>query len=250
MEGDVNQMLPPRDISPRSLSPERFHPEFGYLCPTRRIRLKIRMVAILASIGMMVAAISVLALVHREDGASDRREMALPAVAGDEASALILPHAAPAWCQDLPWMILHRQCRSGQSPAARSRRGASRQIVSLPIGRRGVVSANEPAVIVAKVVTSEDETTLGTVTDNAKVPSARLGDSAGSVKKRASKIVRKYKATPPGENGLNAFAAAPWFDRYAHNREATPFPSRDWGAWREFGGIEPDARRGAGPPRK
>jgi hypothetical protein len=216
------------------------------LCPTRRMRLKIRMVAILASIGIMVAAILVLALVHRE--------VALPAtalVAGDEASALILPrHPAPAWCQDLPRMILHRQCRSGESRVARSRRGASRQIVSLPIGRRGVVSANEPAVIVAKVVMSEDETTLGTVTANAKVPSVRLDDSAGSVKKRATKIVRKYKATPPGENGLNAFAAAPWLDRYAHNREATPFQSGGWGAWREFGGIEPDARRGAGPPRK
>ena len=247
-------MLLSRDISPQFLPPERFHPEFGYLCPTRRMRRKIRKVAILASIGMMVAAVSVLALAHRDDSESERWEIALPAaapVAGDEAPALILsPHAVPASCQDLPGMFLDSQCRTGKSRAARPRRRASRQVVSLPIGRRGFVPANEPAVIAAKVAMSEDETTLGPVTDNAKVPSARLGDSAGSGKKRATRIARKYKATPPGENGLSAFAAAPWFDRYARYREATPVRSWDWGAWREPGGIEPDARRGASPPRK
>ncbi len=246
-------MLPPRDISPPYLPPERFHPEFGYLCPTRRMRSKIRMVAILASIAMMVAAISVLALAHREDGGSDRREMALPAaalVAGNESLALISPPpVAPAACGDLPGMFLDRQCRSAKSRAARARRAATRRMVSLPIGRRGVASASEPAVIAAKVAMGEDETTLGTVTDNAKAPSARPADSAGSGKKRAVKIARQHKATAPGENGLNAFAAAPWFDRYAHNRAATPFRSWDWGAWRESGGIEPDVRRGAGPPR-
>ena len=247
-------MLLSRDISPQFLSPESFHPEFGYLCPTRRMRHKIRLVAILASIGMTVAAISVLALVRRDDSESERWEIALPAaapVAGDEVPALILPpHAVPASCQDLPGAFLDRRCRSAKPRAALSRRGNSRQMVSLPIGRRGVVPANEPVVIAAKAAMSEEETTLGPVTDNAKVPSARLGDSAGSGKKRATKIARKYKATPPGENGLNAFAAAPWFDRYARYREATPVRSWDWGAWHESGGIEPDARRGASPPRK
>jgi hypothetical protein len=247
-------MLPPRDISPQFLSLERFHPEFGYLCPTRCMRLKIRMIAILVSIGMMVAAISVLALEHREDGKGDRSEMATPAappVAGDEASPLILtPHATPAPCQDLLGTFLNRQCQSGKSRAARPRRGASRQMVSLPIGRRNVVSANEPAVIAAKVAISNDETSLGTVTDSTKTPSARLADFAGSSKKRATKIVRKYKATSPAERGLNAFAAVPWFDRYGYNREATPSRSWDWGTRRESGGIEAVARREASRPRR
>jgi hypothetical protein len=196
------------------------------------MRLKIRMVAILTSIGMMVAALSVLALAHREDGESGRLETALPAaapVAGDEASALILsPHPAPASCQDLPGMFLDSQCRSGKVRSARPRRRASRQMVSLPIGSRGVVAANKPALIAAKVAISEEGTTVGAVTDNAKAPSAPLSDSAGSGKKRASKIARKHKAIPPSENGLNAFAAAPWFDRYAHNREAASFRGWNW----------------------
>jgi hypothetical protein len=217
------------------------------------MRLRIRMIATLASIGMMVAAISALGLVHRERGEREGLEMAPPAVTpvtGDEASALLLPPpTAPASCQDLRRMFLDRPCEFGKPGAVRSKRGASRQMVSLPIGRRGV-SANEPGAIVSKVAMSEDKTTLGTVTDNAKAPSERRGDSAGSGKKRATRIARKYKAIPQGENGLNAFAAAPWFDRHAHNHEAAPFRSWDWGAWRESGGIEPDARRWASPPRK
>jgi hypothetical protein len=196
------------------------------------MRFKIRMVAILTSIALMLAALSALALVHREDGESGRLEMALSAaapVADDDASALILsPRAVPASCQDLQGMFFDSQCRSGKSRAARPRRRASRQMVSLPIGSRGVVSANKPALIAAKIAMSEEGTTIGAVTDNAKAPSAQLADSAGSGKKRANKIARKHKAIPPGENGLNAFAAAAWFDRYAHNREAAPFRGRDW----------------------
>jgi hypothetical protein len=230
----MSKMPPPRDISPQFLSPEGFHPEFGYLCPTRRMRLKIRMIAILASIGMMLAAISVLALMHRE--------LAAAPVAGDEASALLLPRpAAPASCRDLRGMFLHRQCQSGKSRAARSRRGVSRQMLSLPIGRRGVVSANESAVVVANVAMSGDETTPGRVTDNVKAPSVRLGDSAGSGKKGATKIARKYKATPQGENGLNAFAAASRLDRYARSPEATPIRSRDWSVNRRPN-LAPDRR--------
>jgi hypothetical protein len=251
-DGDVNQMVPPRDISPQFLSLEGFHPEFGYLCPAPRMRRKIRTVSILVSIGMMVVAISVLARMNHEDGEDVRWETVLPAaalLAADRASTSILPPlAAPGSCRDLPGMFLHHpRCESDKRRAARSRRGAFRQIVSLPIGHRGIVSANEPAEIVAKVARSEDKTSLGTVTNNAKAPSARLSDSAGSGKKRATKIARRNKSTPPGENGLNAFAAAPWLESYPRNREATPW---NWGAWHESGGFEPKARWLVSPPRK
>jgi hypothetical protein len=123
-------------------------------------------------------------------------------------------------------------------------------MVSLPIGRRGAVSTKDPALIAAKVAISKDEITPEKTIDIAKAPPLRSSDSAGSGRKRATKIARKYKATPPGDRGLDAFAAASWFDGYARNREATSFRSWDRGAWREPGGLEPDVRRGAGPARK
>jgi hypothetical protein len=242
---DARQMLPPNGIYPRFLSSEAFHPEFGYLCPTPRMRLKIRMIAIMASIGMMVGAISVVALMHREGGENDRGELALAAAAAiptaDETPAVMLPPAtavvgasgvlhAPARCQDLLGSFVDRQCESAKSRAAHSRR-APHQIASLPIGRGGVVSANEPTVHEPEAVMSDEGKALGDVTGIAEAPAAGLADSSASSTKAPTKSARKHKqATPPGDNGLSAFAADPWFGRKTHN-ETTPFGNSGWRTW-------------------
>jgi hypothetical protein len=246
--GDVHKIPPPNGIYPQFLSSDDFHPELGYLCPTPRMRLKLRMIAILASIAMMIGAISVLARVHRDGGESDRRALALSAAAAvptaDEAPAMTLssPTAetgasgalrAPASCQDLLGAFVNHQCESGKSRASRSRRGAPHQIVSLPIGHSGAVSANEPTVFEPKAVMSEKGKAVHDVTDIAKASAVGLVDTSALKTKPRTKSARKNRQTaPPSDSGLSAFAAAPWFGGNANNRKATLFGSGGWGAWR------------------
>ena len=158
--GDVRQMPALDGIDPQFLASDGFHPEFGYLCPAPRMRHRIRMIAISGSVVMMIAAISVLTL-HREGGESSRGGSALSAAAAaptaddTPATTWAPPSAvtgasgvlrAPAPCLDLLGSLLDRHCESGKSRAARSRRGAPHRVVSLPIGRSGALSANEPRV--------------------------------------------------------------------------------------------------------
>jgi hypothetical protein len=245
--GDVRQMPALDGIDPQSPSSEGFHPEFGYLCPTPRMRLRIRMIAISGSIGMMIAAISVLAL-HREGGESSRGGLALSAAAAvptaDATPAMTLapPIAvtgasgalrAPASCRDPLGFLLDRHCESGKSRAARSRRGAPHRIVSLPIGRSGALSANEPRVPERKAVTSEKGEGVADVTDMAKASAAGLAGASASNTKPRTKSARKHKQpTSPGDNGLSAFAAAPWFGQNAPDRKAAPFGIGGRGPWR------------------
>jgi hypothetical protein len=238
--GDVRQMPAPPGIYPQVPSSDDFHPEFGYLCPTPRMRFKIRMIAILASIGIMVGTISVLALLG-EGGESDRRELSLPAAAAvlkaEEPPAVTLPPPAtamgalrgPTPCKDLLAWFLDRRCELRKSSTVGSRRVAIHQIVSLPIGRSGSVSANEPPMLEPKAVRSEKGKGVGIVTDI----SSGLADTSTSNTKPPTKSARRHKRTTrPGDPSLSAYAAAPRFGRDAHNRDATPFGSGSWGAWR------------------
>jgi hypothetical protein len=240
--GDIHKIPPANGIYPQFLSSGDFHPEFGYLCPTPRMGLKLRMIAILASIGLMIGAISVLAPVHREGGVALSAPAAVPTA--DEAPAMTLPSStavtgasgalrALAPCQDLMGSFANHQCESAKSRSARSTRGAPHQILSLPIGQSGAVSANELTVSEPNAVMSEKGKPVDNVTDAPKASAAGLVDSSASNTEPRTKSAHKHRqTTPPGNNGLSTFAAAPWFGSDAHNRKATPFGSGGWGAWR------------------
>jgi hypothetical protein len=243
--GDVHKIPPPNGIYPQSLSSDDFHPEFGYLCPTPRMRLKLRVIAILASIGMTIGAISVLAPVHSEGDENDRRELALSAAVptADEAPAMTLPSStalmgasvalrAPTPCQELLGSLVNHQCETGRSRSARSTRGAPNGIASLPIGHSGAVSANELPVPEPNAVTSEKGKAVDNVTDVPKASAVGLVNSSASNTEPRTKRAHKHRqTTPPVDNGLSAFGAAPWFGSKAHNN-GTPFGSGGWGAWR------------------
>jgi hypothetical protein len=216
---------PPYPISLRFLPSHNFHPEFGYLCPTPRMHRKPRMIAILASIGMMIGAMLILAPEQREGGESDRRELALTAAAptDDLAPAVRLPSStAVTDGSDAP----HAPSRLAR------RRGASHQIVSLPIGHGSFVLANGPTVSEPKAVVREKGKAADNVIDIVRAAAPALLDSSASNTKPRTKSARKHKTTPPYDNGQNAFAAAPWFGSNAHNRKAAPFGTWGWGGWR------------------
>jgi hypothetical protein len=246
--GDIHKIPAPNGIYPLFLSSDDFHSEFGYLCPTPRMRRKLRVIAILASIATMIGAISVLPAVKRNGVEGDRGEMAVSAATveptADEAPAttLLSPTAAtgaasalsaPAPCRDPLGSFVNHQCESGKSRSARSRRGAPHQIVFLPIGRGSVVSANEPVVSEPKAVMSERGKAVDNVTEIAKPSAAGLVDSSVPDTKPRTKIARKPQRTmPPKDNGLSAFADAPWFGSSAYSRKAAPIRGGGWGAWR------------------
>jgi hypothetical protein len=246
--GDVHQIPPPNGIYPPFLSPDDFHPEFGYLCPTPRMRRKLRVIAILASIAMLIGGISVTPLAQRNSGDDHRRELArsvaIAEPTADEALATTLPSpavvtgassvlSAPAPCQGPAGSFVNHQCDSGKPRSPRSRPGAPHQVVFLPIGHSSAVSANEPTVSEPTAVMSDKGKAVDNVIDIAKAAAARLVDSSVPNTKPRTKIARKHRpTTSPQDNGLSAFAAAPWFGSGAHSRKAALSGSRRWGAWR------------------
>jgi hypothetical protein len=245
--GDVHKVPPPDGIYPQLLSSDDFHPEFGYLCPTPRMRLKLRMIAILALIGTMIGAISVLAPLHREGGENDRSELVLSVAmpTTDQAAPMTLPSPSAVTdassilhglvrCQDLLGLFINHQCESDNFRSRSARRRVDpHQIISRPIGHGSLVSANEPTVSEPKAVMSEKSKVIGNVTDIARASAAGLVDPSTPNTKPHIKSARKHRQTTPSDhNGLSAFAAAPWFGSNAHARKATPFGSGGWGAWR------------------
>ena len=89
----------------------------------------------------------------------------------------------------------------------------------------------ESAVPKPEAATSEKGQAIANVTDIAEVLATGLPDP--SAPKPRTKSVRKRKQPmSPGDNGLRAFAAAPWFGRNAHVRQPTLFGSGGWGASR------------------
>ena len=81
-------------------------------------------------------------------------------------------------------------------------------------------------------MTNEKGEGVANVTDMAKASAAGLADPSASNTKPRTKSARKHKQpTPPGDTGLSAFAAAPWFGYNAHDRKAAPFGIGGRGPW-------------------
>jgi hypothetical protein len=196
------------------------------------VHSRIRISAASASIGIMFGAISVLALTQGESRQHGREEPATAgaaAPAADDTSAMA-PITAGAVhtrspCENWLDSFLDRECESGKSREPRSRRDAPHRSVSLPIGRSGAILADEPTA------PQPDAATGDKAVANA-APGA--SDAPATHTKSQTRRARKHRQPTwsPGGSGLDAFAAAPWFDGGAYNREAAPF-----------------AGRGRGPPR-
>jgi hypothetical protein len=245
--GGVRQIHTADGIYPQFLSSDDFHPEFGCLCPTPRMRRKIRMIVASVSIGIVIGAISVLGLVHREGHEGDGRGSGPSAAvatatvpATDETPFMTLPLPAAVtsasgvpWasgpCQDPEQSFLDIRCERGKSGVARSRRAIAHRIVSLPIGRSAAMS-DEPTVLKSKAATSGKGETIATIVDMAKASVVGAPDTPTSNTKPGIKSAHKYRQPPPpADKGLSAFAAAPSFGRNAFDRAPAPIGSRGWG---------------------
>jgi hypothetical protein len=68
-------------------SPQHFHPEFGYLCPSPRVRGAFRVACWAGGIGILFGAVATLALVPRGDPDAGRAAAALAAIAAQVPAA-------------------------------------------------------------------------------------------------------------------------------------------------------------------
>src|SRR5579863_6095232 len=102
-----------------------FHPELGYLAPSRWLRRKLRTAAAIALVGSAIAASTALALMAPAavEGANDPEPQVMaasPAAPVEPAMAALpapppaqVPARAEAACDDLSTAFLSAQCRSG-----------------------------------------------------------------------------------------------------------------------------------------
>ena len=135
-----------------------FHPELGYLCPAAGLRRRVRRLAKLALLAVVVAGGSAVGLssalvappaeeaaqvkleaatvVSPIAGEQAAPERAMPAALAAELPRTAAPQAALAHaqaCNDLSASFLSPQCRSGRK--ARAATAASHRVASVPLGR-------------------------------------------------------------------------------------------------------------------
>jgi hypothetical protein len=158
---------------------QNFHPEFGYLCPSPRLRRKVRSAMVTVLAAMAIAAGTLLALVPQlarppgEQSALSVAAVELPSIgrpadegrAGDrkaiegEAAAMAPSTAVTARsasarehisCDDLSGSFLAPQCKFGKAGksritrSARAARAASHLVATIPIGRTDASPQAEP----------------------------------------------------------------------------------------------------------
>ncbi len=157
--------MPANDVRAEIPPAEYLHPEFGYFCPSVRLRRKLRRTVVSVLVGTLIAAGAALALVsqfvpqapvdgvHEEaalvaagsspadipSGASAESMPAMMAPATAVTNSAV-PSAAP-WlarnaCDEPSGAFLMPQCRparTGKSLMTRAARAAKRQVATLPI---------------------------------------------------------------------------------------------------------------------
>jgi hypothetical protein len=80
-------------------SPDQFHPEFGYVCPTPRFRRMFGVGFVACAVGMLVGAVGIIALAQRPEMARIRGEVATTVGLSESRAAAPAPApvSAPAW---------------------------------------------------------------------------------------------------------------------------------------------------------
>jgi hypothetical protein len=136
-----------------------FHPELGYLVPSRSLRRKLCKVAAAALVGSAIAASTALALMMPRsavEGAAHEEPLvaaAAPSVPVDQGApaipappAMHLPARAQGACDDLSTAFLAPECRSGRIGKARlAHARASRRLATVTTGAEAEPQEAAPA---------------------------------------------------------------------------------------------------------
>jgi hypothetical protein len=246
--------LPAAMPSAQDFGAQNFHPEFGYLCPSPRLRRQLRKAAMTVLAGMAIAAATAhmlsSVLVPRPPGevvAENSGEKPLPPLAAavlPPLAAAVLPPIMPAplqasaaafaraqaSCDDPSASFLALQCQPGKAGkgrltrSARLAQGASRRVATVPIGRIDPAPEAEqstaagPPAEAAPTVLATDEALLAPPPQKPAKPA-----------KKVVKIVHRH-APNRDYGGVAPVAAAPspGFGFFGSFREAPRKTNGDW----------------------
>jgi hypothetical protein len=223
-------------------APETFHPEFGYLCPSARLRRKLRRIVVTVGTGMAIAAGTALglsaALVPHVPGQGTGEEAMLPVIAAvrpvDQAadqlatnrstSAAMTPaipftaatdrspvtdRSAPlraGSCDDLAASFLMPGCQFGKSSKARMARAS-----------RAAHSASHRVATLpidrgdTTPVAEQDRTAAVAVATNEAPPAPPAEKPAMAAKKRITTAQKQAPTRNAGAETVTAAAPGPEF---------------------------------------
>jgi hypothetical protein len=206
------------DVPADTPAPPRFHPEFGYLCPSEQLRRQARRVVTTAMGGMLLAAgttlaisaasaphapgggvrdpsalsvmLPVMAALQPIDKAPDaRRDDAAPAAMAplgpithprNDVSAPSLPQIS---CDDIVTAFLMSRCQFGNTRKSHMRRAAriaSHQVATIPIGR--IDSALRPEQHMAKPAQPAEAAPAAVATNEPGRPDKPAAPDGGPIK--------------------------------------------------------------------
>jgi hypothetical protein len=192
-----------------------FHPELGYLCPSRQLRQNVRVGLAAAAFGLVAGAAATAALLPRH-GDLTRSEPALVMPAADPvrdpapptaSSVSTVSRGAPSSTAERasPGVVKQQPPATPASPAV------------------GVASAARPAAETpAAPVIATDRATAGSGSEPARAATSKRTRTAHSTARR-----RAREPAPP-----DAFAASPFsFQTGRFADETRDGRRRDWGGW-------------------
>jgi hypothetical protein len=222
----------------RMPSPNQFHPEFGYVCPTSRFRRTLCVSAVAAVIGAAAGAVGVFAMAERADRM--RSEIVTTIGLADPAAASPSPLPSPGssaaaassardravaamQCPAQPWPYPGNKCGAAGTPASpppsptssTSRATDSAQALAASGDSAAVKPTQQPA---AAVPTKKHRNTA-----QRREPARHEADVRGAV---ANPNGRYDAAPPPGRQyqaapyyGDGRYQAAPYGSHYEQQPE-------------------------------
>jgi hypothetical protein len=233
---------------------QNFHPEFGYFCPSKQLRRKVRSGAMTAGAVMLIVVGTALALVPQSrDGT--REESALTATApsptaksaglvggvdlGKAGESMPAPMAraaalpdrgvgahAPGACEDPSGAFLAPQCRlgkTGKSRVTRTARVPGARVATFRIGRADAEPENVAAARPRAV--AGGATTAFAMNEAPPLPRER---AAAPVKKRVKIAQKQTPSRAVAGPDSPASAPSPGFDLFGRFHEP---PRSTGGAW-------------------
>jgi hypothetical protein len=225
---------------------QNFHPEFGYLCPSVRMRRRVRSAAITLLAGMVIAAGTALALVpqlvphSRGDGMREEPVLtvaaAVPTIdkaadgraadgrAADKGMAVTMAPLRRATdrlvrsrtqtsCDDLSGSFLAPQCRFGKAGKSHltrlARAEAGHRVANISIGRAGLEGEQHGAPRSAPAAEAASAASVAVVATNEASP---VLPPAKPAKKAVKAVSKPAPSRDIASTDSMAYAPLPGFD--------------------------------------